>query len=122
MNKRKFQHILLAINAALAVCAGVFFGLFSCGGYAWHKTIYFFLQILASLAWVVFAVIIYRETTENQKRIVLTVTTCLLFFPCIYLLFYVVLSATAPFYPSSPASFAEWWHGFVSSFQTGSPC
>jgi len=38
--KVKMKPISTALPFAVAILGGIFFGQFSCGGYAWHKTLF----------------------------------------------------------------------------------
>ena len=93
-----------------AVLGGSFFGLSSCGGYAWYKTA--FMSVLATLTFTAlwFPVSVSRPHLARAGIIV---------FVC---LGYIIVEAIAStFYPGPPESWSEFWAGFRISLAHG-PC
>jgi hypothetical protein len=94
------------IPIAVAVLGGVFFGLFSCGGYVWHWTAFRWLLgvscILALAA---------PSTLSWPRRAGLIA----LVIP-VYL---IAEALAAPFYPDTPSSVGEFLHRFVQTLETG---
>jgi hypothetical protein len=93
---------------AIAILGGVFFGLFSCGGYLWHQWV--FLAILSAV------VIIALLVPWRRKRPVLSRLTLLI----------VVIGAngaalglSAPFYPAPPISIKDYGHRILLTLEYG---
>ena len=93
-----------------AVFGGVFFGLFSCGGYVWHQQLFaaLFIGILLVLLFVPSAVL-----NKAWKRIALVVIATGLFF--------LIRSVASTFYPATPESWSGFFASFVRGLQYG-PC
>ncbi|MBW0279696.1 hypothetical protein B4P00_17255 [Shewanella xiamenensis] len=103
-------NILVLFTLALAALGGIFFGLYSCGGYYWHIQAYW----ISALIFVVGSI-----TLKNQ---VLNTLSSKLLFPIIYLvLFLASQSVAATFYPSAPESFSEFMRNFLITVEYG-PC
>jgi hypothetical protein len=94
----------------VAILGGVFFGLFSCGGYAWHKTA--FSLVLAALTFLAlwFPVSVSRPFLARAGLIVVV---CLSFF--------IFEAIAGTFYPGPPESWSEFWVGFRRNLVYG-PC
>jgi hypothetical protein len=104
---RNFSAVVAIIFAAIG---GIYFGLFSCGGYAWHFKLFVLLLALITLLAVLFPGAFLRSW---QRRII---------FPLAVIFTYVLLQAvTAPFYPSSPSDIAKYVESFVHTLEFG-PC
>lgn len=99
-----------ACAVSVAVLGGVFLGLFSCGGYAWHKEALFWL--------LVGAIAIAALVPLHRKRPVLSRVAVVLGVPALFL---TVQAATAPLYPALPASWSEFSRVFMSTLEH-SPC
>ena len=99
--------VLLGIAA---VAGGLFFGLFSCGGYIWHKQIHMSLMVMA-------AVFILFEPpnflTPLWKRISFLVLA--------FAVFIIVSAAASAFYPATPANIPEFIQSFIRGIEYG-PC
>jgi len=94
----------------LAVFGGLFFGLFSCGGYVWHQ------QLFAALFIGILLVVLFVPSmvlNKAWKRILLVVIAPILFL--------VVRSASSTFYPTAPESWSEFLASFIRGLQYG-PC
>lgn len=101
---------LVLFTLLVAILGGVFFGLYSCGGYYWHIQAYWITALLF---------VIGSIALKNQ---LLNTLTSKLLFPIIYLaLFLVSQSAAATFYPSTPESFSEFIRNFLITVEYG-PC
>jgi hypothetical protein len=91
----------------LAILGGGYFGLFSCGGYAWHRYAFVSAHVALSLAVAVSA----KGPWLGRTFLFLAVGPA-----------YVLGQAlTGPFYTATPASWVEYWRGFVHTLQYG-PC
>ena len=91
----------------MAAIGGAYFGLFSCGGYAWHRQA--FLGLLAVVCGVTFAV----------ARGALWVRVALLLLAGVA--YYLAQAALAPFYPGMPESLGAYIRLFLSALEEG-PC
>lgn len=100
----------IAGAVSVAVLGGVFFGLFSCGGYAWHKEAFFWLLVAVITIAALFPL--------HRKQPVLSRVAVVLGVPVLFL---IVQTATAPFYPAPPASWSEFLQAFISTLERG-PC
>ena len=122
MTARSVRSLILAACITLAIISGVFFGLFSCGGYYWHWQLHDFLELSTSAAWVVSTSYIYRKTPIADRRPFPTIGLCIGFFFAIHILFFTVMASVGPFYPAPPKSLGEWWQGFLFTWREGVPC
>src|SRR3990167_1098819 len=101
---------LVLFTLILAVLGGIFFGLYSCGGYYWHIQVYWITALLF---------VISSIALKNQF---LKTLTSKLLFQIIYLaLFLASQSVAATFYPSAPESFSEFIRNFLITVEYG-PC
>jgi hypothetical protein len=94
-----------------AILGGVFLGLFSCGGFVWHRQ-----AIIATLVVLTVAALVTRFSTRGfglwrSAGFIILVVTC----------FFLSQATAAPFYPAAPASLSEFWQSFVRTLQYG-PC
>ena len=88
----------------------MFFGLASCGGYAWHKEAF---RVSATVT-VVLAVVVPEPSVADhraQSHVLAAVVIG----------FHVVEAAVAPFYPGPPESMSEYGALFLQSLEFG-PC
>ena len=93
-----------------ATLVGIYFGLFSCGGHAWHKPAAFgFLALLATAS--------LLQAKEEKSGLVLNVAYVLL----IPVTFILAEAGSAPFYPSSPESVQEYFQSALRVLENG-PC
>jgi hypothetical protein len=102
-----------ALNASAFLVAhlgGVFFGLSSCGGHAWHKLAFFY--VLAALT---FAALLFPASVSRPflARAGIVAVVCLGFF--------LVEAVAGAFYPGSPNSWSQFWAGFRVNLAQG-PC
>jgi hypothetical protein len=108
-----FAHIgNVAAVAALLIAAlgGIYFGFFSCGGYAWHREFFMLFTVLITLA----AVLAPGKLLSSWQRRAI--------FPFAVLITYVLMeSLSAPFYPAPPESMAGYFKQFVYALEHG-PC
>jgi hypothetical protein len=94
----------------VAGLGGLFFGLASCGGYAWHDRFFFWLLTSLVLAALLFPSRLLRSWPRR------------LLFPLLVVLTYVLVEATAaPFYPFAPESTSEFIRVFKRTLIDG-PC
>ncbi len=104
------SNILVLLSLAMAISGGVFFGLFSCGGYVWHIQAYW----AAALLFITLSI-----TVKNQ---LLNSIFAKLSFPVVFIiLFWVVQSVAATFYPAAPESIAEFIRSLLLTLEYG-PC
>jgi len=109
MERRITKSIFITL-LCLAVLGGIYFGLFSCGGYVWHSQVFqaVFLGLLA-LATLL--------PPYSMKRI----ATRVCFAVGIVTVFAVMEAAAACFYPSAPVSLSEFFGSFLFHLKNG-PC
>ncbi|XHS80456.1 hypothetical protein ACFJGW_10900 [Burkholderiaceae bacterium UC74_6] len=106
MNSR----LLTATPLFVALLGGIYFGLFSCGGYAWHETAFAWTLLAGTVAWLALPRI-------RQQPMRLRILVVLL----LPLAFGTAQAAAAPFYPASPDSLGAFVRSFVRAIQYG-PC
>jgi hypothetical protein len=102
---------LATISAfTLAFIGGLYFGLFPCGGYAWHKE---------AFEWTLGIVTVVAVVWPLRRRWpVLSRIGILLGVPVVFIM---VRAAAAPFYPSAPESWEAFFRVFLSTLERG-PC
>ena len=102
---------LLSFGALIiAFLGGLFFGLFSCGGYAWHHQL--FLGV----------VILFTGLGLALPRNFLPKLFWRLSFPLFVLAVYIFSQAAiSPFYSAAPANFTSYLQGVVQALEFG-PC
>jgi hypothetical protein len=94
----------------VAVLGGVFFGLSSCGGYAWHKTVFFWVLAALTFAAVWFPVSVSRPFLARAG---ILVVVCFGYF--------LVEAIAGTLYPEPPDSWSQFWAGFRLNLVQG-PC
>lgn len=94
----------------LALLGGIYFGLFSCGGYAWHKTVFAWVLFAATVMW-----LLLRRT--KQQPAVFRILVVLL----VPLAFVIAEAASAPFYPAIPDSVGTFVRSLFRALEYG-PC
>ncbi|MFG6459267.1 hypothetical protein [Roseateles sp. BYS96W] len=95
---------------AVVLFGAIWFGLMSCGGYAWHKTMFYGVAFA-----VVGAALLLPSNSLNSLR------RKAVFFCALVCGYYVVEAAAAPFYLSLPGSATEYFGLFRISLERG-PC
>ena len=102
--------MVLVGTAIFSIAGGVYFGLFSCGGYVWHRQLFnsVFLVLL-------FAIIALPP--RNSKTVRFKFTAVIVIVLC----FVVVRAAASTFYPAAPESIGEFLGDFVLGVKHG-PC
>ena len=98
------------IATSIVFLGAVFFGLASCGGYAWHKEAF---RVSATVT-VVLAVVV-------PSLLLRTIVRKAMFLAAVVIGFHVVEAAVAPFYPGPPESMSEYGALFLQSLEFG-PC
>lgn len=98
-----------AAAVLVALLGGVYFGAFSCGGYAWHKDA--FLLVLAATVTAALLVPLRRERPVLSRLLVLI---------AIPVLFVMTQAAATPFTPAAPDSVGDFLRGFVLALERGS--
>jgi len=94
----------------LLLLGALFFGIASCGGYAWHKE---FFRVASATMWL-FAVLIPSTLLSTWKRKLVFAASM----PTAYV---VLESAVSGFYPGPPASISEFSELFLRAMEYG-PC
>jgi hypothetical protein len=91
---------------SLAVCGGVYFGIFACGGHAWVWNAFLIASTIVGLA-----VVLGFRRTRPAARLALVGLAVVVF---------VLVEATAaPFYPSAPDSMQEFGERFIRTIERG---
>jgi hypothetical protein len=102
-------NVLVATASFVVVAGAIYFGLFSCGGYAWHKNAFGVVALGVCAA----AVVVPSRLLHSLGRKVLFL---LLLGAC----YFVFEAAAAPFYPSGPESFSQYIQAVLQFAQVGS--
>lgn len=109
VQSKRLGNALVAISIVIACAGGVFFGLFSCGGYLWHAQLYWSLAAL----FVVLALLSASSLLRTWPRRVA--------FPFAFAFIFIFCqSVAAPFYPTAPSSITEFSHNFLKTLKYGS--
>jgi hypothetical protein len=106
----KFSTLFLVLSILLAIGGGVFFGLFSCGGYRWHSQAF-----IAVFSFSLLALITFQPAMPKDRaiRVILGAGAVALFF--------VVRAGASAFYPDAPGSWGEFFERFYLGLLYG-PC
>ena len=100
----------LVACAVIVVAAGaIYFGLFSCGGLAWHKSAFLAVAPIAcvvAVAW--------------PSRVLSSMRRKAIFLLLVGLGYVLLKAAAAPFYPRTPASLGEYGRLFLQALEFGS--
>ena len=107
---QNFSTPFVVASLILAVAGGLYFGMFACGAYAWHRWA-FWLAFGTTLLVAVLAP--SRLMKSKLQRLAFPVG--------IAAVFLLVQAATAPFYPTTPTSAAEFVRIFIHTLKYG-PC
>ena len=103
-------------NTAVLACAcfvllgAFYFGIASCGGYIWHKDVFRVISIA-----------LYVAALACPSSLLPSMVRKMAFAIALPLLFVLVESATALFYPGPPNSLAEYGAYFLRALEFG-PC
>ncbi|WIV98464.1 hypothetical protein [Kinneretia aquatilis] len=100
---------LVAAASCLMVVGAIYFGLFSCGGYAWHKTAFWFSLLGLCAASVLVPSRVLHSMPRKAAFLVLVGVGYL-----------VIEAAVAPFYPSTPESLGQYIQAIGRFAQVGS--
>jgi hypothetical protein len=98
----------------------MFFGLFSCGGYAWWRTLYNILFLCSLLPFLAYGIWKFKTkySKQNLLKFIFSATGILLLS---MLCFEIVQAGAAQFYPSPPEGIGNLFNGFISQL-FGPPC
>jgi len=107
--ENQLRFYILIVSLIFAVGGGIYFGLFSCGGYVWHKKMFvlFFSAALLSL-------FIWPHPKLSKMSIR---SSCV---ACNVILYFVMQSASSAFYPAAPKSWNEFIDIFIFKLLNGS--
>lgn len=108
--KSKVSNGMVILLAILTIGGGVFFGLFSCGGYLWHMQLHTSLMAIAAIG-IIFVPPSFLHAI--WKRIA--------FIAMSLALFVVVRASASAFYPAAPENMSEFIESFIIGIQYG-PC
>jgi hypothetical protein len=92
----------------LALLGGVYFGLSSCGGYAWHQTVFTWVLFAGTVMW-----LLLPRTKQQPAGFRILVV---LLAP---LAFVIAEAAFAPFYPSGPDSVGTFVRSLFRALEYG---
>lgn len=107
---KKTSTLIFLLSLFIAITGGIYFGLFSCGGYLWKQQ-FFTIALMASLL----LFVIFPFSTIKDFAIRLAIGAIVI------LIFIVTRAGASVFYPVTPNS----WTEFVNSFLIGllhGPC
>jgi NADH:ubiquinone oxidoreductase subunit H len=90
--------------------SGMFFGLFSCGGYAWHSQLFYLVVALLLLA-----------TFINPASYISKLHTKFIFLIFVAVIYFVFEASASVFYPAPPESLSEFFQSFWQGLEYG-PC
>lgn len=110
---KKVQSITSIIFITVIVVAtigGIYFGLFSCGGYIWHRQAFYI-----AFALVLSAFFIFPPPMLKKIPLRFIIITSIIAF------FLVVRASASAFYPSAPASWPEFFKRLILGLKYG-PC
>jgi cytochrome bd-type quinol oxidase subunit 2 len=110
IKRKSARNVPPILALVVAVLGGIFLGLFSCGGYVWHR------QLIYLLLSVSVVLVLFVPTDWLKTR-----TRRVLFVVAIACLFAVVQSVASTFYPASPKSASEFTMNFLRALWYG-PC
>ena len=102
--------LLVAVASCLVVVGAIYFGLFSCGGYAWHQSVFGGIALGVCVA-----------AVAVPSRLLFSVRRKALFLLLLGAGYFAIESAVAPLYPSAPGSLAQYIQAVLHSAQVG-PC
>lgn len=116
------RRVLFVVCVVVAIVSGIYFGLFSCGGFVWHKQLHRGIEAVTAAAWVFATILIHRATPTEQRRPLRILLVCTVFYFAIHEFFVLVMAVVGPFSIAPPQSVVDWWRGFLRIWQLGSPC
>lgn len=106
----RISNFATVVALLVAATGGIFFGLFSCGGYVWHGQLFMSIVVPVTLI----AVLVPGTFLRSWQRRVL--------FPFAVLITYILFqAASGPFWPAPPESAAQYFDGFLKTLEFG-PC
>ena len=103
----------ISLPFILSLIGGIFFGLFTYGGYVWHHTLFDWIVIFSFLPFL-FSVIYSLRNHFTVNRAFQYSAALLLLFVCSVIFYELVRSATTPFYPATPDTIAAWFNQFTA--------
>ena len=113
----KTKSISLFLPFIVSALGGVFFGLLSCGGYAWHKTVF---DIIFYATLILCSILRYRKLSTSKTKIK-TLSILFVWVILIYSCYFVIQAAASTFYPDPPESLVDFWKRFLIGLEYG-PC
>jgi hypothetical protein len=106
--KHHFKELFLKWVSLFDCLSGIFFGLFSCGGYIWHTQLFYLVVSVLLLATLAYPASFIDKWYKKLAFLVLL--------GIVYFLFQAVAGA---FYPSSPNSFIDFMQSFKRNLVYG---
>ena len=113
----KFKKAIYYPSLIIAIAGGIYFGLFSCGGYEiYHKSFWVLFYIIL---FVTLFIISKNKIRSHSVRSV--IYFILLWIIIVHGIYFVSEASAASFYPDSPHSMGEFWKRFTNAF-LNNPC
>ena len=106
----KSSNLLTTLSILTAILGGIFFGLFSCGGYVWHKELFNVVFCVLLITNFIFPPALFKKSFLRFLLIIIIV--------CLFIFVQAIASA---FYPSFPETWAEFFSEFINGLIFG-PC
>jgi len=104
------MHLLpLIFTILFSVLGGIYFGSFSCGGYAWHKQLFLVALVLAVITSLFFPYLKRSSWLFRSSYLIITVFSFVFF-----------EAFGAALYPSTPESLQNFFKSFLFALEHGS--
>ena len=110
MRRRFISYLLFWASLAACVLGGVFLGLFSCGGYAWQRSLVEVMGVVLVFLALFWPVSFLKPWWRR-----------LLYPPAMFLLFRLTQGIASCFYPSLAPTWGGVWHDLIVGIWEG-PC
>lgn len=107
---RSLFRLFIGMSVVIAIAGGIFFGLFSCGGYVWHKQLF---NSVFTVSLICVFCLMSSLCVPLWKRFAVIVI--------LFYLFITIRAVSSTFYPAKPESWSEFFHQFYIGFLYG-PC